>query len=372
VSEKRFSTILIMALCAVFSVGAMAESNIAVVQQANKLYTDGQYNEAIEKYDQVLLDGPGLAEPKFNKANSYYRLDDLEKAIDLYRQAAAETKDMDLVAKAKYNLGNCFYQRGLKQRDSDLQKALEAFQESISSWRAVLDIRPDNEKAAKNIEVARLTIKDIIDQINKQKQQQEKQAQEKQQLQEKLKELLQKQKGLAEQTQNTKESADSNSISQDQAKQNYEDIGQQQSGLRQETQQALEQIQQQDPNVSQQEGAQQQKASEELAQATKEQNQAEEQLSECHGASAKQSQDKAAEHIENALKTLSQQQGQQQQQQQQQQQDQQQEQSSEQQQQQEAVAKDTTADDIINKEEQQRKQRMMLQRGGYKKVEKDW
>jgi nucleoside-diphosphate-sugar epimerase len=40
-----------------------------------------------------------------------------------------------------------------------------------SIWRPVLDIEPKNEKAAKNIEVARLIIKDIIDQINKQKQQ---------------------------------------------------------------------------------------------------------------------------------------------------------------------------------------------------------
>jgi len=66
--------------------------------------------------------------PKFNKANSYYRLDDLAKAMDLYGQVAAETKDMGLVAKAKYNTGNCYFQRGSKQRDSDLQKAMEELQ----------------------------------------------------------------------------------------------------------------------------------------------------------------------------------------------------------------------------------------------------
>ena len=42
-------------------------------------------------------------------------------------------------------------------------------------WRAALDINPDNAEAARNIEVARLTIKDIIDQINKQKQEQQEQ-----------------------------------------------------------------------------------------------------------------------------------------------------------------------------------------------------
>jgi len=80
---------------------------------------------------------------------------------------------MKLVAKAKYNLGNSYFQQGLKQRDSDLQKALDDLKTSIVYWRQVLDIEPENEKSAKNIEVARLIIKDIIDQLNKQKQQQD-------------------------------------------------------------------------------------------------------------------------------------------------------------------------------------------------------
>ncbi len=141
--------------------------------EGNRLYEQGNFNEAIEKYDQALVDAPDVPEPKFNKANSYYRLDDLGNAIDLYKQVATESKDMKLVARAKYNLGNSYFQQGSKQKDSDLNKALDDMKTAIESWRGVLDIEPDNEKAAKNIEVARLTIKDIIDQLNKQKQQQD-------------------------------------------------------------------------------------------------------------------------------------------------------------------------------------------------------
>jgi Ca-activated chloride channel family protein len=150
-----------------------AETPEELVRQANKNYSEGNFNEAINKYDQALVDKPEALRPKFNKANSYYRLDDLAKAMDLYGQVAAETKDMGLVAKAKYNTGNCYFQRGSKQRDSNLQKALDEMKTSITFWRQVLDIEPENKKAAKNIEVARLTIKDIIDQLNKQKQQQD-------------------------------------------------------------------------------------------------------------------------------------------------------------------------------------------------------
>jgi tetratricopeptide (TPR) repeat protein len=153
--------------------GAWAKTVQISVRQGNQLYAQGKFNKAIDSYEQALLEKPHVLEPKYNKANSYYRLDDLAEAMDLYKEVAAESKDMELVSKAKYNLGNCYFQRGSKQRDSDLQKALEDLKTSITNWRQVLDIDPKNEKAAKNIEVARLIIKDIIDQLNKQKQQQD-------------------------------------------------------------------------------------------------------------------------------------------------------------------------------------------------------
>lgn len=157
-----------------------ADSARQVIQQGNKQYADGQYSEAINKYNEALVEQPVAIVPKFNKANSYYRLDDLGEAIDLYQEVAAESKDMALVSKAKYNLGNCFFQRGTKQRDSDLQKALEDMKTSITYWRGVLELDPENAKAARNIEVARLTIKDILDQLKKQQEQQKQQGEQNQ------------------------------------------------------------------------------------------------------------------------------------------------------------------------------------------------
>ncbi len=156
---------------------AQTDSVREMLRQGNRLYDDGQYTEAVNKYNEALIEQPQVLEPKFNKANSYYRLDDLGEAMDLYREVAAESKDMALVTKAKYNLGNCFFQRGSQQRDSDLQKALEDMKTSIACWRQVLDIDPENEKAARNIEVARLTIKDILDQLKQQQKDQQNQQQ---------------------------------------------------------------------------------------------------------------------------------------------------------------------------------------------------
>jgi hypothetical protein len=173
VNEKKHRIITVLLLVVIPAQIVFAESTENQVRKGNKKYAEGNYNEAINEYDQALVDKPDAMRPKFNKANSYYRLDDIAKAMDLYQEVATRAKDMNLVTKAKYNTGNCYFQRGSKQRDSDLNKALDDMKTSINFWRQVLDIEPDNKRAAKNIEVARLTIKDILDQLNKQKQQQD-------------------------------------------------------------------------------------------------------------------------------------------------------------------------------------------------------
>ena len=179
-NARRQLELVLSAVLALAVVSTGAEPVREMIAQGNELYAAKEYTEAINKYNEALVEKPGAVEPTFNKANSYYRLDDLGEAIDLYQEVAAESKDMSLVAKAKYNLGNCLFQRGAKQRDSDLNKAVEDMEKSISYWRGVLDIEPENEKAARNIEVARLTLKDLLDQLKKQQEQQKDQQQQNQ------------------------------------------------------------------------------------------------------------------------------------------------------------------------------------------------
>jgi Mg-chelatase subunit ChlI len=170
VNAGKYKTVFQILLALYLAQVAFSDSARISTSQGNRLYKQGNFNEAINSYEQSLLEAPGALEPKFNQANSFYRLDDLSKALDLYREVAAESKDMKLVAKSKYNLGNSYFQQGSKQKDSNLQKAIDDMKTAIGSWRGVLDIEPENKKAAKNIEVARLTIKDLLDQLNKQQQ----------------------------------------------------------------------------------------------------------------------------------------------------------------------------------------------------------
>ncbi|MHC5143747.1 MAG: tetratricopeptide repeat protein [Planctomycetota bacterium] len=53
-----------------------------------------------------------MAEAQFNKANAFYRQKKFDAAIDTYQKAAVQSTDADLVSKAKYNLGNSYFNRG--------------------------------------------------------------------------------------------------------------------------------------------------------------------------------------------------------------------------------------------------------------------
>jgi len=170
VNARKYRAVPGILLLMSLAQAAYSDSARVATSEGNRLYEQGRFNEAINRYNRALVENPEALRPKFNKANGYYRLDDLSQAMDLYREVAAESKDMQLVAKAKYNLGNSYFQKGLKQRDSDLQKAIDDLKTAIGSWRGTLDIEPENNKAAKNIEVARLTIKDLLDQLKNQQQ----------------------------------------------------------------------------------------------------------------------------------------------------------------------------------------------------------
>jgi Ca-activated chloride channel family protein len=232
VNAKKLHRIILTISFVFISAGtAHGESVQALVRDANKLYANDDFGRAINKYDQVLIENPQALPPKFNKANSYYRLDDLAGAIDLYKEVAAESKDMSLVEKAKYNLGNCHFQKGTKQKDSDLQKALDELQTSISYWRQVLDMNPENEKAARNIEVARLLIKDIIDQLNKQKEQQ--QQQQNQQDQQSSQSQQQPQQGTEQEPNQPQQAEQQNEPNQPEQKQAESEQQKQQSAEQQ-------------------------------------------------------------------------------------------------------------------------------------------
>lgn len=61
--------------------------NSSLFDEANTLYSNGKYNEAIEKYDEVLDKGLHSAEIYFNLGNAHYKLNHIAPSIYYYEKA---------------------------------------------------------------------------------------------------------------------------------------------------------------------------------------------------------------------------------------------------------------------------------------------
>jgi len=154
-----------------------------LVRKGNRNFEKGDYDQAIQYYDKASVEKPESAVIHFNRGGALFKSGDFDGAAEQFREAAARTRDSGLEARTWYNLGNCSFMEGRRQSDSDLEKALESYRQSVELYQTALEKDSTLTDAALNLEVARLVIKDMLDKIKRQKEQIQQQR-------EKMKEVL--------------------------------------------------------------------------------------------------------------------------------------------------------------------------------------
>jgi tetratricopeptide (TPR) repeat protein len=131
-----------------------AQAGRADVQAGNRLYREGRYDEAHEKYLEALRAAPDSPLIRFNDANALYQSEEFQRAVDAYR-GAIEADDPALEAQAWYNLGNALY------RQQQVEGALGAYKEALRR-------NPGDTDAKHNLEVA-------LEQLQQQQEQEQQQ-----------------------------------------------------------------------------------------------------------------------------------------------------------------------------------------------------
>ena len=209
-------------VCLLAVTDSKAESAAALIDAGNRAFQSGTYNDALSKYEKASVQAPESPVVFFNKGDALFRKGDYAGASDMFEKAAVRSKDLKLEAMARFNLGNCSFREAERQKDSDLKKALSACQTSIQCYQEALKLNPNYKPAAENIEVVRLTMKTILDEIKKQEEQAAKQQAQQKDAAERMKQLIDKQdraieksKALAKEKASQTESKDTQNKSQD-------------------------------------------------------------------------------------------------------------------------------------------------------------
>ncbi|MCK5545118.1 MAG: tetratricopeptide repeat protein, partial [Desulfobulbaceae bacterium] len=149
-----------------------AESARDLVMSGNSAYEAGEYEKALAEYEKAGAKDPESAHIDFNKGNVYYRKGDFDSAMSAYERVSVKNADPVLAARSRFNMGNTAVQRAEQERATDLKKALAGYQAGVRHYRDALNLDPNLSDAVHNIEVSRLHIRQIMEEIRKQEEQQ--------------------------------------------------------------------------------------------------------------------------------------------------------------------------------------------------------
>ena len=120
--------------------GVAAQRGRAELNDGNRLYEEGRFPEAHEKYLEALRDAPDLPLALFNDGNALYQSEEYVRALDAYL-GAIESGDPALAAPAWYNIGNALYRQ-------------QRFQESAEAYKEALRLDPGEIDYKHNLELA--------------------------------------------------------------------------------------------------------------------------------------------------------------------------------------------------------------------------
>jgi tetratricopeptide (TPR) repeat protein len=138
-----------------------------LVSKANKLYEKEKYEEAYELYKDASILYPDKEKIKFNLADCAYMLKRYREAGDEFARLTV-SKDKDLREKSFYNLGNIFMEA-------------QQYDEAISAYKQALLLNSKDERAKRNLEIAKMMKKQQKKDEKKEDEQKEQEKQQQQQ-----------------------------------------------------------------------------------------------------------------------------------------------------------------------------------------------
>lgn len=123
-----------------------AQSTNKLLRQGNKEYKEQKYNNATESYTKALQQAPKEVRGYFNLGDTYFMMNQLDKAKEMYQQSATLSTNAEIKAKAYYNIGNAHYKQ-------------EKWQESVNAYKQSLKYNPKDKDAKYNLMMAMAKIK---------------------------------------------------------------------------------------------------------------------------------------------------------------------------------------------------------------------
>jgi len=152
-------------------VAASAQPANNYIQKGNEAYRKGDFGKAIEAYKDALRKEPENNTARFNLANALQRQNETNESKKNYNEIIAKTDQNSLKSESQYNKALAYL------KEKDLMNAIASFKESLKE-------NPSDDDARENLQKA-------LNDLKKQKQQNQPQSKKQQQQQNPQKEKKQ-------------------------------------------------------------------------------------------------------------------------------------------------------------------------------------
>jgi len=145
------------------------------IAEANRLFKQGKYDDAISKYGESLVDDPDSPLLNLNMGDANYKAGKYAEALASFARVHSGDDDPKRVATIAYNAGNAEYRLGAASEAEKPEDALKAYAGALAAYRRALGADPKDTDAKFNYEFVSKKLDDLKKKLEEQKKQQEEQ-----------------------------------------------------------------------------------------------------------------------------------------------------------------------------------------------------
>jgi Ca-activated chloride channel family protein len=211
------------------------------IAEANGLFKQGKYEDALAKYGDVLVDNPDSPLLNFNMGDANYKAGKYTEAVASFARVRPGDQDTKRAAKAVYNIGNAEYRLGAATEAEKPQDALKAYAAALVAYRRALGADPTDQDAKFNYEYVTKKIDDLKKKLEEQQKQQDQQKDQQQDQQNDQQQQDQQQQGDQQQDQQQQQQQKQDQQQQAEQKDQQQQQAQQDKDAEQQKQEAQQQ-----------------------------------------------------------------------------------------------------------------------------------
>ncbi len=157
---------------------SIAESPANAIKEGNTFYQQGEYDEAVRKYQDAEEISPGSDIANFNHGAALFKKGEFQESVDAFTRSL-NTENSQLEADAVYNIANAKYKLGNGVVESDMNSAANLYRESLDYYKRAIELDEKNTDAKHNHELTHRELKILLKKIEEQPQQQQGDKQDK-------------------------------------------------------------------------------------------------------------------------------------------------------------------------------------------------